>query len=307
MEDTIIFSGQSHRKLAEKICRQLNLPLASFERKEYKNGCFELIFKQDISQKKVFLIQTSLPNSCSLHKDIWELLEMINFIKNQNAKEIITVMPYISYARSDKKYEEKMGIVSELFIELLESSGMTGFIGIDFHSKKFEEFFTVKNYQLSAVSLLVKELKERNLKNIFVLPADEGAFEKASILAKNLNSKIGRVKKERISDTKVIFKEIEGNFEGKNVIIFDDEISTGGTLQKLTEEIEGKGIKSITLAVVHGLFAGEAIGNLKNIKLLKEIIITDTVPIREEIKKILPLTVLSVNNLLAEKIKALVF
>lgn len=303
MKEIKIFSGKSNLVLAERICQRLGSSVSSLGYKEYKNGCFELFFRENVFKKIVFLIQTSLHDASSLHNHIWELFQMIDVAKNCKAKEIIVIMPYVSYARSDKIYTQGMGINGKLLVKLLECSGMKGFIGIDFHSDKFERFFLSKIHHLSALDLLIEALKERDPETTFILPADMGALKKSSILAATLKMPFGKVEKERISDTEVKIKEIAGEFANKDVIIFDDEISTGATLKTLANEVEKRRAKSITFAVTHGLFVRGAVGNLQNIKKLIEIIVTDTVPIKKEVKESLPLRVLSVDNLLAEKIK----
>lgn len=130
-----------------------------------------------------------------------------------------------------------------------------------------------------------------------------GALKKCSILATKLGMPFGRVEKERISDTEVEIKKIEGEFVDKDVIIFDDEISTGTTLKTLAKEVEKRRAKSITFAVTHGLFVGDVVKNFQDIKKLTEIIVTDTIPISKEIKESLPLRIVSISNLLAEEIK----
>ncbi|MDD2672369.1 MAG: ribose-phosphate diphosphokinase, partial [Syntrophales bacterium] len=259
--------------------------------------CFELIFDQNPKGENVFLFQTSLSDSCSLHKDIWELLEMVNFAKASQALKITVVMPYVSYARSDKIYDEGVAVTGDLLVKLLEKAGMTDFIGIDLHSDRFERFFSCNLHHLSALNVLAEELKSSE----FLLPADMGILRKGSILAEKLKIPFGQVKKKRISDTEVEIKEITGDFIDKNIVVFDDEISTGGTLKALSEKL--KEAKSITFAVTHGLFVGSAIDNFKKISNLKEIIVTDTVPLRREVTEFLPIKIVSVSNILAQKIK----
>ncbi len=296
-----VFSGRSHLKLAKDICQELNIPLGSLAIKEYRNGCFEVIFEQDISNDKVFLIQTSLPDN--LERNIWELFEMISFAKSCKASEIIVVMPYISYARSDKTHTGGMGIAAELLVKLLESSGMTGFLGVDFHSQRFENFFSCNMYHLSASDLLAKALKQKNLENTLLLAADGAALKNGSTLAEKIGVELGRVEKKRISNTEVKIEDIIGDFKGKQVIIFDDEIATGGTLKTIAEEVSRQGAKNIIFAVTHGLFVGDAVKNFQNIEKLTEIILTNTIPMKEEVRESLPLTILSVSSLLAEKIR----
>lgn len=301
MKEIKIFSGRSHPQLAKEICQRLGIPLSPLTVKEYSSGCFEVIFEQDISNNIVFIVQTSLPDC--LEKHILELFEMISFAKSCKALQVIAVMPYASYSRSDRAHTEGMGIAAELFAKLLEQSGITGIIGIDFHSERFENFFSCQVYHLSALDLLAKYLKEKNLDNTIVLAPDKGAFKNGSVLAQKLRAPFGKVEKRRISNTEVKIENIIGDFNQKQVIIFDDEIATGGTLKTLGEEVSRKGAKNIIFAVTHGLFAGDAVKNFQNIEKLTEIIVTDTVPIKEQVKESLPLTILSVSNLLAEKIK----
>jgi len=298
-----IFSGSSSFKLAEDVCSILGVPLSHFNLNRYSNGCFEMMGEEEIGENKVFLFQTSLPDSGALHMHIWELLQMASLLKTNGAKEIIAVMPYVSYARSDKKYADKMAVCGELLANLLEKSGITAFAGVDFHSNKFESFFSVKAYNIPAAPLFENYFKDRNLENAFFLPADGGILEKGKLLAQKLGIPCGEVKKERLSDKEVRFKEITGNFEGKDVIIFDDEISTGTTLKTLSEEVLARKAKSLEFAVTHGLFTGKAIENFKGLNKLKEIVITDTIPLRQEAMDALPIKIIPVANLLAQKIK----
>jgi ribose-phosphate pyrophosphokinase len=320
MEKIKIFSGRSHPELAEEICRKLNIELSTKEVEEYGNACLEVTLQDEVKDCKVFLIQTSVPQT--LHTDLEELLQMINAAKENGASEIIVVMPYVSYARSDKIYAPGMAIAAKLLIELLKESGtikvrkaskvirvnkMTRFIGIDFHSKEFEKFLSeldVRVYHLSALTLLVEYLKTKHIGDGVVMSSDEGALDKTVLLAKKLGLPVGVARKKRIDDKTVIIEDIVGEVSGKDVIIFDDEISPAATtLRTLAKELEKRGARSIIAAVTHASFMQETIESLKEIKILRELIVVDTVPIPEEARRSLPLRVLSVAGLIAEKIK----
>jgi len=190
-----IFSGTSYSDLGKRICQDLGIKPGFFQRKEYSNSCFELIFQENLYGKIVFLIQTSLAESHKLHEQIWELLQMVNFCRSCGAKEIIAIMPYVSYSRSDKIHTKGMVINAELLVKLLEAAGITGFMRIDFHSSEFVKFFSSKVYHLSALDLLVQALKKNNLDDSFILPADKGVLEKSPILGKKLCLEVGRVEK----------------------------------------------------------------------------------------------------------------
>lgn len=325
MTEIKIFSGRSHLKLAEEICRKLNRELSLKKVEDYGNACLEVILWEKVKGCKVFLIQTSVPQT--LHRDLEELRQMINAAKENGASEIIVVMPYVSYARSDKeksdkKYISGMAIAGKLLIELLKESGtvetkigekvirvnkMTSFIGVDFHSKKFEKFLLeldVRAYHLSALPLIAEYLKTKHTGDGIVLSSDEGALDKTVLLAKKLGLPVGVARKKRIDDKTVIIEDIVGEVSGKDVIIFDDEISPAATtLKALAKELEKLGAKSITAVVTHASFMQETVGSLQEIKILREIVVTDTVPIPEEARRLLPLRVLSVAGLIAETIK----
>jgi len=305
LEKIKIFSGQSHQILVEKICQQIGVPLSPLKIEEYKNGCFEVILKDNVCDKVVFLVQTSLPDFCCLHASLWELFQMVNAALRSGAKEAIVVMPYISYARSDKIYIPGMTISGELLIRLLETAGMRRFIGVDVHSNEFEKFFskTTKFHHLSAMPLIIKHLMKRNLGNAILLPADQGILGGASALSKKLNIPLGSVKKERINDSEVKIRKISGDFSGKDVIILDDEISVGTTVRTLGRKLEKAGNKSLRIAVTHGVFLRETVENLQKLETLKEVIVTDTVYIPKTIQLALPLKILSVAGLLAKMMR----
>jgi ribose-phosphate pyrophosphokinase len=323
MDRIKIFSGRSHLELAEGICRKLNRELSPKKVEDYGNACLEVILREKVEGCKVFLVQTSVPQT--LHTDLEELRQMINAAKENGAKEVIVVMPYVSYARSDKKYASGMAIVAKLMIELLKESGtvkvrktgkvirmnkMTRFIGIDFHSKKFEKFLSeldVRGYHLSALPLLAGYLKTKNLQNLILLAGDKGARKKARLLAKKLGiptNSVGFVDKTRISDTEVRINNIDTEVAGKDVVIFDDEISpVATTLKALTKELEKRKINSLRVAVTHASITQDTIRSLQKLNMIRELIVTDTVPIPEEARRLLPLRVLSVAGLIAEAIK----
>lgn len=309
MEKIRIFSGRSHPLLASEICRIANVKFCQAVVQEYANGCFEVFLQDKVKNCKVFLVQTSVPQT--LHRDLWELLQMISAAKVNGASEVIVVMPYVSYARSDKIYAPGMAITGKLLVELLKASGMKRFIGIDFHSQELERFLLeeeIKTYHLSALSLLGEYLeKMKNLKDTILLAGDEGAIRNVSLLAVRLKIPIelvGFIKKTRISDTEVTIDQIDIEVLGKDVIIFDDEISPAATtLRTLAKELKKRGVKSIVVAVTHASITQDTIRRLQQLNMIRELIVNDTVPIPEEAKRLLPLRVLSVADLIAQKIK----
>jgi ribose-phosphate pyrophosphokinase len=304
MKEIKIFGRKSQPVLIKQICQQLGIPPSTFKIEEYPNGCFEVFLQNDVKDCKVFLIQTSVPQT--LHRDLWELFQLVSAARLNGASEVTAIIPYVSYARSDKTDKPGMTVSGELLAKLLETSGITRFIGIGFHSNKFKKFFSkeTKVYHLSALPLIVKYLKMEHLENAILLPGDKGAFKKASLLGRKLNIPVGSVHKTRLSGKKVRIEKITGKVAGKDVVFFDDEISPAATtVTTLGKELEKRGAKSLIVVVTHASIVRKTVKNLSELKTLKKIIITDTVPISEEIKKSLPIEVLSVAGILVKTIK----
>jgi len=313
LKDIKIFSGSSHPELVERIAERLKIEKGSLENLNYGNNCFEIILKDNVENKIVLLVQTSTVSSCGdrLYKHFWELFEMIDAAKENGARKVIVIMPYNSYARSDKipgdkKFIPGMNISARLLVRLMIESGMDGFIGFDFHSDRFRTFFpdNIACHQISTRSLLIQELKKRNLENAILLPGDEGAKSRANIFGEELGLLTGTVEKKRIPGEEPRVEIKDCDTEGKTVIITDDEISTGGTMNAIMKEAQEMGAKDFILVAAHGLFAGKAIDNFQKNKALKEIIVTDTIPIRKEIIEKLPLTVVPVDEILAKEIES---
>jgi ribose-phosphate pyrophosphokinase len=237
---------------------------------------------------------------------------MIAAAVKASAKEVTVVMPYLSYACSDKKWRGRMPIAGKLFgAELLEEAGMDRMVGIEFHSPEFEGFYggRTKVDHLRTLPIIAHYLQQKNIsqKKALILPGDEGFHKRAEELGRRLGLSVGSVEKTRIGADKVVIQAIKGEVKGREIIIFDDEICTATTVGELAKRLQEDGAKSVLIAATHGLFQGKAIENL-NLPLIEEIIITDTVPLSNPdqagyLPEKLPLKVISVAPLLAAAIK----
>lgn len=308
MDRLKIFAGSSCKELGEAVCGQLGTKLSPIKIYHYQTGCFEVALDDNVRGCKVFLLQSSLPNENSLHRHIWELLQMINAAKKASAKKITAVIPYLSYARSDKKWRGRMSIAGKLFAAMLEKAGMDGIIGVDFHSPEFQGFFDTDTIvdNLQTLPLLAQYLTAKHFpsKKTIILPGDGGFYEEAKELGARLNIPVGSVKKKRLDSNTVQIEEIEGKIKGKHVIIADDEICTAGTTSAVAEKAHQLGAISIVIVATHGLFQGEAISRLKH-PWINEIVVADTIPFPREklLKAGLPIKIVSIVPLLAAAIR----
>ena len=307
MDRLKIFAGSSCKELGEAVSDKLGIKLSPTKVYHYQTGCFEVALDDNVRGCRVFLLQTSAPNENALHRHIWELLQMINAAKKASAKEITVVIPYLSYARSDKKWRSRMSIAGKLFATMLEKAGVDRIIGIDFHSPEFQGFFDTRTIvdHLQTLPLLAQYLREKNLspKDTLILPGDGGFYKEAKELGVKLNLPVGSVKKRRLNSDEVKIESIEGKIKGKIVVIADDEICTAGTTSTVAKKVHELGATNIIIVATHGLFQGEAIKRLQQ-DWITEIVVTDTVPFQEKLLKAgLPLQVVSVVPLLAAAIR----
>lgn len=313
-DDIKVFSGSSVPKLGREICRDLGIEPGEWKllprrgkRNWYSNGCFELELEDNCRGRHVFIIQTSVPDFHTLHLQLFELFQLVMAASKSAAKKITVIMPYLSYARSDKK-TGRMPIVGKMIPAFLEELGMDHFIGIEFHSSQYELAFDCSTNVDSPTVFpqIIEYLKDLAWKNenAIVLPGDEGSREMAEQAAEALHLDVGTVEKERRSDSEVVIKNIKGNVEKKKVVIVDDEICRASTTRAVAEKaVELGAQKEITIAAVHALFTADAVEKLQ-FPPIKKIIITNTVPAYQRIDpEALPLDVLSVGPFLSNAIK----
>ncbi len=197
-----------------------------------------------------------------------------------------------------------MPIAGKIMAEFLETVGIDRYLGVELHSE-YEGFFSSKTRidHLRIYPLIADFLKTKNLSKAFLLPADHGARKRFAPIFDKLNLPCGDVKKRRIGLNKVIIDSIEGDVRGKDVFLLDDEICVATTVMEIGKILEKIGAKSLTIIAAHGLFTGQAVENLLSLKILKQVAVTETVPIKKEIREKIPIVILPVDKLISRAIK----
>lgn len=307
-----IISGSANEALAEKIANNLGRKLTSVLRKEFSDGELYVKIEESIRGEDCFVIQST----CSpTNNNIMELLLMIDALKRGSAKTINVVTPYFGYARQDRKSEPRVPISARLVADMIETAGADRVIVIDLHAAQIQGFFNIPVDNLFGSPTFIKYIHELNGKitDPLIASPDAGGVVRARYFAKKAGFEglaIVDKRREKANESEVM--NVIGDVEGKDVIIVDDMIDTGGTLLKAATAFKNKGAKSVRACTTHGVLSGSAFENLaNNSQDLEELIITDTIPIPESayhkypeaIKKI---TVLSVDALLAKVIKRIV-
>ena len=300
--DVRIFAGRSHPQLAAHIAEHLQIPLDPTKCARFSNDNLFVQLGMPVRGRTVFLVQSLIP---PVSDNLLELLMMADIARSAAAFEIHAVIPYFSYARSDKKDAPRISITARLIADLLKTAGATHVLTMTLHSPQVHGFFSVPTDPLTSRPLFVKYFRERELnpnESIVVAP-DLGRAKSTARFAAELGLNVATADKVRISDDEVTIRGLVGRQVSgfRHAMIYDDEIATGGSVAELSKLLVASNIKEITVICTHGLFTGRALERLGEIRQITEIVTTDTVPIPPE-KRPPHMTVLSVAPVFAEAI-----
>jgi ribose-phosphate pyrophosphokinase len=298
-QQIILFCGSASQELGHEIAAYLKLKPGEYERKIFSNENIFIRLNESVRGQDVYLVQTM---SSPVHDNIFELLIMIDTLKRDSAARINVVVPYLSYARSDKKDQPRVGIAARLLANMIEVAGADRYITIDLHAGQIQGFFNIPGDALTAFHLLSDHVEQRKIEDLVVVAADLGFAKKGRNWAEKLNTGFAIVEKRRVDNAeRPEALSIIGDVRGKNVLLVDDEVLTGNSVVNAVNTIREYGAKDIYLAFTHALLGGGAVERLASLD-LKEIIITNTLPVPQE-KRLPNMTVLSIAPLLGEVIR----
>ena len=286
------FSGSSHPQLASDIVSRLGLNLDQTLIKRFSNDDLYIQLGASVRSRVVYIVQSLTP---PVNDHLVELLMMLDIARSASAKEIHAVIPYFSFARSDKKDAPRISITARLVADLIQTAGATHVMTMMLHSPQVHGFFSIPADPLTSHPVFNRYFEERDLTSTVVVAPDMGHAKSAARFAKGLGMPVAAGNKERISDTEVLIsglvgQSIQGN---RRAIIYDDEIATGGSIIGIAEVLLKQGIQEIWVACTHGVFVHGGLERLVAIPQITEIVTTDTVYIPPK-KRHPKLTVLSV-------------
>lgn len=300
-EKVRFFSGSSNPALAANIAVELGVPLDDTLITRFSNDNLYIQLGATVRYRRVYIVQ-SLSQPVNDH--LVELLMMLDIARGAAAAEVHAIIPYYSFARSDKKDAPRISITARLVADLLKTAGATHVMSMIFHSSQVHGFFSVPTDPLSSWLVLKEYLATRDLSDGIMVSPDMGQAKSAARFAKILKLPIAAGNKERISDTEVIIRGLVGNqVRGhKRALIYDDEIATGGSIHELCRLLIDDGVEEILVICTHGVFTRGGLERLAEIPQISEIISTDTVYTPPE-KRHSKLKILSVAPIFADAIR----
>ena len=299
MKDIKIFACNSAEEFTKEICDCLNLPLGEKDSFKFQNDNNFVQLKETVRDQDLFIVQTTMP---PVNERIMELLITVEAARRASARRITVVLPYFMYSRSDKKDQPRIPVTAKLMAKLLEAAGVDRVITCDLHNPAIQAYFDIACDRLTAKHLLERYFKEKNLSDIVVVATDAGSSKKAYKYSHYFECPLALIDKRRDSNNdNAVATGIIGDIKGKTALIFDDEVSTAGTLIEAASILKAHGAKEIYAGATHGVLVGPAIERIKNSD-IKELVVTNTIPLEPE-KRIDKIKVVSIAPLFAEAIR----
>ena len=291
-----LFSGIATEDLANKIATAYGQPLGKLVHYRFSDGELQASYEESIRGHSVFIMQSTMPPADNL----MELLLLIDAAKRASARQIVAVLPYFGYARQDRKDQPRVAIGAKLVADMLAVAGATRVMTMDLHADQIQGFFDIPVDHLYASTIFLPYLKKLNIENLTIAAPDMGGSKRANGYAKHLKADIVICYKQRAKANVIESMTAIGEIEGRNIVLVDDLVDTGGTLCKAADMMMERGALSVRAICTHPVLSGKAYENIQNSK-LTELIVTDTIPLKEQSSKI---KVLTVSDLFAKVINS---
>jgi ribose-phosphate pyrophosphokinase len=300
-EQLKIFTGNANHPLATKICAALGCPIGAASVEPFSDGEIRLQILENVRGADVFVVQ---PTCTPVDRHLMELLLMIDALKRASAERITAVLPYYGYARQDRKDKPRMPISARLIANLIQRAGADRVLTLDLHAAQIQGFFDVPVDHLFAAPVMVEYFESIGRRDVTVVSPDAGGVERARAFAKHLNAPLAIIDKRRTEVNVAEVMHIIGDVEGQHCLIVDDLIDTAGTLVKAAEALLKQGALSITACATHAVLSGPAVERIDSSE-IQQVVVTNSIPLREDAIRCTRIKVLSVAPLLARAIQSI--
>jgi ribose-phosphate pyrophosphokinase len=298
-ENIKIFGGSSNPQLTEKICRYLDVPVGGAKIERFPDGEKMIKCEDDVRGKDCFIVQSGCE---PVDANLVELLIFLDCLKRASASRVTAVIPYFGYARQDRKDEGRVPITAKLVANLITTAGADRVLAMDLHAAQLQGFFDIPVDHLFAEPVLSKYFQNKKIEKLTIVSPDIGNMKRAARYVEHLNGELAIIHKRRVNGKEVQFGEIIGTVKGRNILMCDDMISTASTMCTAAKIVKEQGANKIFIGATHGIFSDKAVENIADSP-IDEVVVTDTLPLKENVKKLKNLKVLTVSEILGEAIK----
>jgi ribose-phosphate pyrophosphokinase len=295
----MIFAGSANPQLAAAVAKRLNIPLGNASVGRFSDGEVMIELLENVRGRDCFVLQsTCMPTNDNL----MEIVIMIDALKRASAARVTAAIPYFGYARQDRRPRSaRVAISSKVVANMLEAVGVDRVLTMDLHADQIQGFFNVPVDNIYAAPILLGDLWKHGYENLLVVSPDVGGVVRARALAKRLESDLAIIDKRRPKANVAEVMNIIGDVKGRTCVIMDDMVDTAGTLAKAAQALKSEGAVKVLAYCTHPVLSGGAVERIAN-SALDEVVVTDSIPLREDAKKCSKIRVLSVVDLLAETI-----
>jgi len=301
-QDLRVFTGNANRPLAEEICTILGMDVGEAQVERFPGGEIHVQLCENVRGNDVFIVQSVCEaDGLSPNDSLMELLILIDAARRASARRITAVLPYYGYARQDRKDRPRVPITAKLVSNMITTAGARRVLAMDLHANQIQGFFDIPVDHLYSINVIGAYLMEQQLKDPVVVTPDVGGIKMARAYSELLDCPLAIVDKRRSSGDKTEVMNVIGEVEGRNVIIIDDLISTGGSLAEAAAVLKDHGAEEIRAAIVHPVLAGPAVERVEK-SVLKELVVTNTIPVADKLQNG-KIKVLSIAPTLAEAIR----
>jgi ribose-phosphate pyrophosphokinase len=296
----MVFSGNANPELANEIARTLGLPLGNAGVSLFSDGEINIEIRENVRGNDVFVVQ---PTCAPTNRNLMELILMVDALRRASAGRITAVVPYFGYARQDRRVRSvRVPISAKVVADMLSNAGVDRVLTVDLHAEQIQGFFNCTVDNVYGAPVLLGDIERQNYQNLQVVSPDVGGVVRARAVAKQLDCDLAIIDKRRPSSNQSEVMNLIGEVEGRTCVLVDDIVDTAGTLCKAAEALKKNGASKVVAYATHAVLSGSAIENISNSQ-LDELVVTNSIPLREDAAKCSKIRTLSLGKLLGESVR----
>ena len=300
MARLMVFSGNANLELANEIARTLGIPLGNAGVSLFSDGEINIEIRENVRGNDVFVVQ---PTCAPTNRHLMELIFMIDALRRASAGRITAVVPYFGYARQDRRVRSvRVPISAKVVADMLSNAGVDRVLTVDLHAEQIQGFFNCTVDNVYGAPVLLGDIERQNYANLQVVSPDVGGVVRARAVAKQLDCDLAIIDKRRPSSNQSEVMNLIGEVDGRTCVLVDDIVDTAGTLCKAAEALKKNGATKVVAYATHAVLSGSAIDNIKNSQ-LDELVVTNSIPLRDDAKKCGKIRTLSLGRLLGESVR----